>query len=395
MSERANRRQTRARRWQPALLLGLVIAAGAAAYGVRALVPRDREARLERLDLEALRREVRGNPNDALVFLVLGRRFREAGEQHKAFVITHRAYDLNDRDPRFVAAMAGALVDAGDVASAHRLAEYASTRWPNSGEVRAQYSRAFAARGDFTGALREAEVAVRLAPGHAEAWRALGNGRTLNKRPEDAFNAFARAAAQAPRDSELLADYGDALARYGRAAEAERVLRRAMEIAPAAPRPVALLGQLLADRAQTQEERTTARALLQRALEQAPGATDTAYALARLELESSRPRDAIRLLKSCLARDPGYGEAYLALGRAYQAAGDPTAARRAFARWRRFSDERRERAHLELRLRRSPNDPALLRRLEQLRSRTGSSRGSGEPGARDVEGSRGRIPGGG
>src|SRR5205807_812327 len=101
--------------------------------------------------------------------------------------------------------------------SAYRLGKDAVARWPHSGEVRAQFSRVYAGRGYFIDALREAEAAVRLAPGAAEAWQALGNACSLNKRPELAYAAFERALKQEPRDAKLLADYGEALAKYGRA----------------------------------------------------------------------------------------------------------------------------------------------------------------------------------
>src|SRR5437899_582874 len=179
------------------ILLALVSAALA---GLARLVPRDRQARLEQLDLESLRRAALARPNDAELFLVLGRRLRQAGELHKAFVITNHAYDLNVHSPRVVAAMVGALVDAGEFDPAYRLGKDAAARWPHSGEVHAQFSRVYAGRGYFTEALREAEAAIRLAPRSEEAWQALGNACSLNKRPGQAYAAFERSLKLEPRD---------------------------------------------------------------------------------------------------------------------------------------------------------------------------------------------------
>jgi tetratricopeptide (TPR) repeat protein len=343
-----------------ALLTALLLAA-----------PFSREARLQRLDLDALRRAAGARPNDPELFLLLGRRLRQSGERRQALVITQRAYDLSDGSPRFVAAKAGVLLDAAEGEEAYRLLKNSLARWPDSGELRAQLARAYAARGLFTDALREAEAAVRLAPRHAEAWQALGNACSSNKRPARAFAAFVRALELEPHDAELLADYGEALAKYGRSAEAESMLTRSVALVPRAARPHALLGHLKATRAGTAAERDIARGLLERALALAPAATDTQYHLALLNLRDGRDQEAIRLLQSCLAQDPGYGEAHLALGQAYRRTGQEAAARRAFAAWHRFSDYRRQATHLELRLRRSPMDQSLMRRLADLHAAQG------------------------
>jgi Flp pilus assembly protein TadD len=358
--------------------LAILALAGAGLAGVIAFAPFDREARLRRLDLEALRRAALARPNDAELFLMLGRRLRQRGDLHRAFVVTRHACDLNHHAPKFVAAMAGALVDDADYDPAYRLAKDAMTRWPQSGEVRAQLSRVYAGRGYFTDALREAETAVRLAPPCAEAWQSLGNARSLNKRPEQAYAAFERALALEPRDAELLADYGEALARYGRPAEAEATLRRALALAPHAARPLGLLGQFEASRARTAADRAAARELLERARARAPEDAGLQYNLALLDRRDGRDQEAILLLKSCLTQDPRYGEAYLALGQIYQNTGRRAAARQAFAAWQRFSDYRREAAHLQMRLRRLPGNPELLRRLARLNAAHGKPQQAAE-----------------
>jgi tetratricopeptide (TPR) repeat protein len=146
---------------------------------------------------------------------------------------------------------------------------------------------------------------------------------------------------------------------------------RAIALASRAPRPAGLLGQLRSQRARTAEQRAAARRLLEQALTMSPRFKDARYALALLEIQDGKPQAAIRHLKDLLTQDPTYGEAHLALGRAHQLAGEETAARRAFAAWRRFSDYRRQAAHLELRLRRAPSDVGLLRRMERLHTAFG------------------------
>jgi Flp pilus assembly protein TadD len=326
----------------------------------------DRATRLRQMDVRALQAAARARPNDAEVFLLLGKRLRQLGDRHGGFVITNRAYDLSSGEPRFLAAMAGALMDEADYDSAYRLLNDGKTRWPDAGEIHAEYARFYAERGHFADALREAETAVRAAPQFAEGWQALGKARAENKRPDEAYSAFERALALEPRDAELLADYGDALARYGRPDQAEALLRRAVSFAPRAARPAARLGRLLADRARSAPERAAARTLLERALAQAPRATEVRYTLGLLALRDGDYPRAVTLFKECTVQDPAYGEAHEALGQAYLKMGRPDAAHAAFEQWRRFSDFRRETAHLEMRLRREPANRDLLRRMVQL-----------------------------
>src|SRR5262245_50917937 len=88
------------------------------------------DQRLARLDAASLRQIAREHPDDPLVFLALGRRLRQAGRLGEAFVMTSRAYDLSDGDPRYTAAKAEALIDRRDYAGALDLAAAAVTRWP-------------------------------------------------------------------------------------------------------------------------------------------------------------------------------------------------------------------------------------------------------------------------
>jgi len=148
------------------------------------------------------------------------------------------------------------------------------------------------------------------------------------------------------------------------------------------------LGQFKASRARTAADRAAARALLERARARAPEDAELQYHLALLDTRDGRDPEAIRLLKSCLAHDPRYGEAYLELGQIYRKTGQSAAARQAFAAWQRFSDYRREAAHLQMRLRRMPGNMELLRRLARLNA---ASPASGYPKPQRAEQDRRRI----
>src|SRR4051794_2949068 len=88
----------------------IVLAAAALFYAAQP----DRATRLRQMDVTALRAAAQARPNDAEVFLLLGKRLRQSGDRQGGFVITNRAYNLSSGEPRFVAAMAGALMDQAD-----------------------------------------------------------------------------------------------------------------------------------------------------------------------------------------------------------------------------------------------------------------------------------------
>lgn len=349
--------------WRPFVRPLALLMPGALLAVIYCLTLPDRATRLRHLDLPALQREARAHPNDPEVFFALGSRLRRQGDRERAGVMVRRAYDVSRGDARATAALIGALIDAGQWAEAEQRASEARARWPEAGTVRAQLSRFLNERGRFAEALGEARDAVRLAPELAPAWQALGNALARNGQGNAAEAAFQRALRWEPNDMELLADVGEARVKFGRAAEAEVVLARAITMAPRAARPVGLLGQLKAARARTPSERDAARELLEQATARAPGAAHPRYHLGLLAARDGRPEDAVRWLNECLERDPGYGEAYLALGQVYRDAGRVAESNRAFAAWQRFSEDRREVAHLALRLRRAPEDVTLLRRL--------------------------------
>src|SRR5919109_4753793 len=72
-------------------------------------------------------------------------------------------------------------------------------------------------------------------PDDVEAWKLLGRSYTVLGRYGDAAAAYAKAAARAPRDAQLLADFADALAMargQGLEGEPEKLVHRALEIDP-------------------------------------------------------------------------------------------------------------------------------------------------------------------
>jgi tetratricopeptide (TPR) repeat protein len=340
------------------------------------LSPHLRRKRWQQMSVARLRQEAARRPADPEIHLLLGQRLRRAGEKSAAFEEIFKAYEMRRLEPAYIAAMAAANMDANDDDAAAELLRMASTRAPNSPEVLAQQAHLQLRHGRFTDALRTARRAVKFGPHLPEAWQALGAACAAEKRIDESFRAFDRALQLAPDDVDTLTDYGEALARYGGFQEAQAALRRALRIAPRAPRSLGLLGAQLASRARTPQERKEAADVLQRAVDAAPQSAEPRYHLGMLRLREGRAADAIQQLKMCLELDPRYGEAHGGLAHAHARLGQTQEAQKHFARFQRFTDYRREAAHLELRLRRAPRDVNLLLRMARLQEKHGALRGA-------------------
>jgi cytochrome c-type biogenesis protein CcmH len=86
---------------------------------------------------------------------------------------------------------------------------------------------------------------LRDSPDDVEGWRLLGRSNAALGRFPEAADAYAKAAARAPRDAQLLADFADALAMArGQTlqGEPEKLVRRALEIDPENLKALALAG---------------------------------------------------------------------------------------------------------------------------------------------------------
>jgi cytochrome c-type biogenesis protein CcmH len=122
-----------------------------------------------------------------------------------------------------------------------------------------------------------AQLAARLKekPEDAAGWKMLGRSYTVMGRFTEAAEAYAQAAARAPRDAQLLADFADALAMArGRslAGDPEKLLVRALEIDPSNLKALALAGTAAFDR----NDFARAAALWQRMLPLVPADSEDA-----------------------------------------------------------------------------------------------------------------------
>jgi tetratricopeptide (TPR) repeat protein len=291
---------------------------------------------------------------------------RQQGKREEAFVEIGRAYENDRRNPQCIAAMASMMMYLNQDNYVQELLEEGLQNSPESPDLIAQLAQFQIRRGMFTKGLESAQRAVKHGPDIPETWHSLGLASAREKRSDEARAAFQHALDLSPDDVDILTDYGESLFRFGQPEEAETVMRRALKIAPKSPIALSILGEQLASRANTPEERKEARAILNRAIDAAPRGTEQRYQLGILLLRDGLAREAVVQLKKCLEIDPGYGEAHDGLGRAYLIQHQTTEARKHFDAFTQFTDYRRKAAHLDLRIRRFPNDLKLVLQAARL-----------------------------
>ncbi len=99
------------------------------------------------------------------------------------------------------------------------------------------------------------KLAARLRenPDDVDGWKMLGRSQAVLGRFPEAVDAYAKAAARAPRDAQVLADLADALAMargQNLEGEPEQLIRRALELDPNNLKALALAGTVAFDRKQ-------------------------------------------------------------------------------------------------------------------------------------------------
>jgi cytochrome c-type biogenesis protein CcmH len=143
----------------------------------------------------------------------------------------------------------GVAVLVGLAVPACALAIYVLIGSPNAVDSRAD-AHALSA-GQIEDMVGRLAARLRENPEDADGWKMLGRSYAVLGRFPEAVDAYSKAAARAPRDAQLLADFADALAMargQSLQGEPEQLIRRALEIDPQNLKALALAGTVAFDR---------------------------------------------------------------------------------------------------------------------------------------------------
>jgi serine/threonine-protein kinase len=176
--------------------------------------------------------------------------------------------------------------------------------------------------------LRNADKAIALDSGLADAWVARGLLHGRSWRWADAERDFRRAIAIDPKNAAAHEGLGELLTVRGRASDAVAALQRASQLDAGSPVAVGSLGLVLVLANRTGEGLTT----VERAVSYDSAQVVTRLMLGGARLYARRPAEALAALEPAVQMDPSSPTALGLLGYAYAAAGDTGAAHRALAR---------------------------------------------------------------
>lgn len=208
------------------------------------------------------------------------------------------------------------LLQAGQAAAALPLLERAAGMRPEDPAFAFNLGQAYLAAGRMEEAVPAFERATSLEPGNARGWLGLGNALIGRQRPEDAIRAVEalRRARDTGLDSgELYRRLATALLAIGNADEAIVAANTALEKAGSAADLLAPTHYRLALAYRLKRDSKAVRRNLLKALENDAQMAEGWYALALLDLEESKPAQAVSLLRRAVAADPGFVQAHLVL----------------------------------------------------------------------------------
>jgi len=312
------------------------------------------------------------NPNDAQAQrwwgLALARNRRLAAAES----VLSKAVALAPNDPEVRLAHADVLLQSGMAARAGR--EFQAVL-----KLRRDYLPALLGLGQV--ALDKSLIALSVsvfqrattvAPRSADAWIGLGRAYySTHIQIGQSVSAFEKAVSRAPERTDFSPDYFRALRLTFHYAEAEKVIRERLRVAPNDAESLFLLALLLKDFQPTPERIAEAEQALRTSLRLTPRSVATEVELAQLLLQNRKPDEAVPLLNDALTQDELNVRAIQMLERAYRQAGATALADRFHQEAAEHIRLAKELSDLQDREHRLPGDRETHERLAALYARMG------------------------
>ena len=258
----------------------------------------------------------------------LGEFYLQSARYTDAIPLLQNAYSLdkNNRENEYDLALARKAI--GDSAHSKQYVQELLTR-EESADLYRLAGELDESLGDSLAAVREFQKAVSFDPSEQNLFE-WGSELLVHRAIWQAQQVFAQGAARYPSSSRMLTGLGTALFSGAAYEQAATQLCHASDLKPSDPEPYIFLGKVqmaAPNRLDCIEQR------LERFVQQQPGSADAnyLYAMAILKREDHSSNAEARkqseaLLRSAIAIDPKYSEAYLQLGNLYSTQKDFTQA---------------------------------------------------------------------
>lgn len=276
--------------------------------------------------ISATRTSLTLNDNNFAAHFQLGRfLLRVGGEEQlkEAVVNLRRALELDPRQYDVRIELIGAYRALGRSAEASGQLDFLWDSLPS--DARVFYLSALLAtdRGDFNGAIKNFNEAVRRDSTMVDAWRDLGLAFIKLQRWSDAAAAFAELAKRQSDSVEAAYLHALALFNAGMPADAETEARRTLRLNGGASGAHTLLGIILASRGNANLEAADA---LSQAVALDHESFDANFYLGRVQYAMKNFAEAVKSLRMAKQLQPHHAEVRFFLGTALEAAGDSNAA---------------------------------------------------------------------
>jgi cytochrome c-type biogenesis protein CcmH/NrfG len=341
----------------------MVLIAGIIAFTQRA---RLWEWRLRRASLSALSALAVSRPQDARVFYHLGARLAENERFPEAAGAFQRAFQLNEKNLDSATQLGAMLLKMRRYPESFQVLRMVVGRDARQTEAHSLLGMLYLERESYGRAAEEFQTYLQLQPRDAEAWHALGKCYAETQRLSKAENALKKASALNPQESDYLVTLARTLLRTGKFDEAERSARQAVKLDAQSAGAWFALGATLARQTPLARYGKEAERALRRSLELAPGFPLAHAELGALLMAQSRYAESAAHWRAVVREWPNDPDAHFQLAKIYRRWGEAERAEREMQIFHRLSEYERRLNELQTRIEGEPNNAALRFELGRL-----------------------------
>jgi Flp pilus assembly protein TadD len=194
--------------------------------------------------LTEIGRRYEGSPDDPKLAIAYSRALRENSQNAQAVAVLQQAAIRNSRDLTVLGAYGKALADAGRLKEAADVLSRSHTPERPDWRILSTQGAVADQMGDFDGAQRYYETALRLAPGEPSILSNQGLSFALAKRLPQAETTLRQAALSPRADARVRQNLALVLGLEGKFGESEEVLRRDLAPADVASNMAAIRGMV-------------------------------------------------------------------------------------------------------------------------------------------------------
>lgn len=321
---------------------------------------------LQRASLSALSALAVSRPQDARVFYHLGARLAENERFAEAAGAFQRAFQLNEKNLDAATQWGAMLLKMRRYPEAFQVLRMVVGRDAKQAKARFVLGTLYLERESYGRAAEEFQTYLQWQPRDAEAWHALGKCYAETQRLAKAEDALKKASALNPQESDYLVTLARTLLRTGRFEEAERCARQAVKLDAQSAGAWFALGTTLARQTPRARYGKEAERALRRSLELAPGFPLAHAELGALLMAQARYAEAAAHWRAVVREWPNDPDAHFQLAKIYKRLGDEERAEREREIFRRLSEYERRLNELRTRIGGEPNNAALRFALGRL-----------------------------